>query len=126
MTVFVKNIAGHFGPGVKKHVVAESRRPVRYSEARAFTCDEATDKKQRKSGASENDGESMGPITRVPPTLHGSSTNRHGLALMGANRGSSTELLILRQPIFLHFRRAVFIGPAIHHRLDLEVPMGRG
>jgi len=43
--VFVKNIADHFGPGVKKHVVAEGRRPVRHSEASAFTGHETADKK---------------------------------------------------------------------------------
>src|SRR5262244_137334 len=107
MTVFVKNIADHFGPGVKKHVVAEGRRPVRHSEPGAFTGDETADKKQRKRCASENYGESMRPNTRVPPRLRGTSTNGHGLALMGASRGSSTAFLVLRQPIFLHFRRAV-------------------
>src|SRR5215475_3112009 len=126
MTVFVKNIADHFGPGVKKHVVAEGRRPVRHSEARAFTCDEAANKKQRKSCASENYGESMRPNTRVRPRSRGTGANRHGLALMGARRSSSAELPILRQPIFLHLRRAVFIGPAVHHWLNLEVPVGRG
>src|SRR5262245_44823834 len=125
MAVLVKNIADHFGPWVKEHMVAEGRRPVRYSKARAFTGDEAADKKQRKSGASESYGESMGPNTRVPPTLRGPDANKPGLALMGASRGSGTELLVLRQPILLHFRRAVFIGPAVHHGLDLEVPMWR-
>src|ERR1044072_3360301 len=125
MTVLVKNIAGHFRPGVKKHVVAEGRRPVRHSEARALTGDETADKKQRKGCASENYGESMRPNTCVRPRSRGTGANRHGLTLMGASRGSSAELLILRQPIFFHFRRAVFIGPAVHHRLNLEVSMGR-
>src|SRR5215475_303857 len=126
MTVFVKNIADHFGPGVKKHVVAEGRRPVRHSEARAFTGDEAANKKQRQSCTSENYGESMRPNTRVRPRLRGTGANRHGLALMGASRSSRTELFVLRQPIFLHFWRAVFIGPAIHHRLSLKVSVWRG
>src|SRR5262245_24363324 len=126
MTVFVKNIADHFGPWVKKHVVAEGRGPIRHSEAGAFTGDETADEKQRKSCASEKYGESMRPNTRVRPRLRGTGTNIHGLALMGSSRSSSTELFILRQPIFFHFRRAIFIGPAVHHRLNLEVPVGRG
>src|SRR5262245_63187175 len=126
MTLFVKNIADHFGPGVKKHGVAEGRWPVWHSEPRAFTGNETADKKQRKGCASEDYGESMRPNTRVRPRLRGTSTNGHGLALMGPSRGSSTELLILRQPIFLHFRRAVFIGPAVHHRMTIEVSVGQG
>src|SRR5262249_14268726 len=125
MTVFVKNIADHFGPGVKKHVVTEGRRPVRRGELSSFTGDATTEKKQRNGCTTKIYGESMGPNTRVHPRLRGTSTNGHGLALMGAGRGSGAELLVLRQPIFLHFRRAVFIGPAVHHRLDLEVPVGR-
>ena len=61
MAVFVKNIADHFGPWVKEHVVPKGRRPVRYGEAGTFTGDESADKKQRKSRAGEDYGESMRP-----------------------------------------------------------------
>ena len=66
MAVFVKNIADHFGPWVKEHVVPEGRRPVGHGKARALAGDEAADKKQRKRRTGEDDGESMGPNARVP------------------------------------------------------------
>src|SRR4030095_10542463 len=106
MAVLVKNIADHFGPWVKEHMVAEGRRPVRYSKARAFSGNSAAEKTKRKRGTSENYGESMGPNTRVPPTLRGPDANKHGLALMGASRGSRAELLVVRQPIPPHSMRA--------------------
>src|SRR6266850_4292572 len=125
MAVFVKNIADHFRPWVKEHVVAEGRRPVRYGKTRAFAGDQTADKEQWERRAGEDYGESMGPNARLPRTCRGTSTNKHRRALMGSSRGSSTELLILRQPILFHFRRAVFIGAAVHHGLDLEVPVWR-
>ena len=61
MTVLVKNIADHFRPRIKKHVVAKSGRPIRHGKSRAFAGDEAADEKQGKRGAGENDGDSMRP-----------------------------------------------------------------
>ena len=61
MTMFVKNIADHLRPGVKKHVVAEGRRPVGYGQTGAQTGDQTTDKQQRERRAGEDDRESMGP-----------------------------------------------------------------
>src|SRR5882724_7268660 len=125
MAVFVKNIADHFGPWIEEHVVPKGRRPVGYGKSRTFAGDEAADKEQRKGRAGKNNSESMGPNARVRRTLRGTGANRHGHPLMGSSRDSSTELLILRQPILLHFRRTVFIRTAVQHGLDLEVPVWR-
>src|ERR687896_255508 len=47
------------------------------------------------------------------------------LSLMSSRRGAGADRLVLRQPIFFRFRRAVFIGAAVDHRLSLEITMGR-
>src|ERR1700752_2155533 len=126
MTALVKNIADHFGPRVKEHVVAEGGRPVGYGKTCAFAGNEAADEKQRKSGAGKADGESMRPNTRILRALVRTADERHERALVGSSRGAGgTELLVLRQPVFLHFRRAVLGGPAVHHRLSLEIPVRR-
>ena len=44
---------------------------------------------------------------------------------MGSRRGPGTELLILRQPVFFHFRRTIFVWPPVNHRLGLKVPVRR-
>src|SRR6516164_3910567 len=80
MAVFVKNIAGHFGPWVKERVVPKGRRPVRDGKTRAFASDEAADKEQRKCCASKNDSESMGPNARAPRNWPGIGAYRHGRA----------------------------------------------
>src|SRR5581483_10934810 len=46
-------------------------------------------------------------------------------ALMGARRGGGAEVSILRQPVFFHFGRAVFVGAAIDRRLHFEVAVRR-
>ena len=44
---------------------------------------------------------------------------------MGASRGAGAEWLVLRQPVFFHFRRAIFIRAAVHYGLNLEVTVWR-
>ena len=124
MAVFVKNIADHFGPWVKEHVVPEGVWPIANGKARAFAGDEAADEKQRKSSTGEDDGESMG---RQLASL-GLCRDRDDKDMMcsnGREPSAGTELLILRQPVLLHFRRAIFIGATVHHGLDLEVSVWR-
>ncbi len=43
MTMLVENIANHFRPRIKEHVVAETGRPIRHGQSRAFAGDEPAD-----------------------------------------------------------------------------------
>src|SRR5205809_7331890 len=99
MAMFVENVADHFGPRVKKHVVPEGRRPVGDRKARPFAGDETADKTQRKRRAGQNDSETMGPNAHIPRILHGTAGARHETTLMSSARGSGSELLVLRQPV---------------------------
>src|SRR3954465_13269353 len=44
---------------------------------------------------------------------------------MHARCGAGAEMLVLWQPVFLDFGRAILVGAAIDHRLNVEVPMRR-
>jgi hypothetical protein len=59
--MFVKNSADHFRPGVKKHIVTESGRPIGNGKSYPQASDEAADKKQWKGGASKKQRQPVRP-----------------------------------------------------------------
>jgi hypothetical protein len=75
--MLVKNIADHFRPWVKKHVVPEGRRPIRHGESGAFAGHQTPNEQQRKSGPGKDDRHPMRPNAFVAWSTYDMSSFGH-------------------------------------------------
>ena len=65
MDVFEENSADPFAEREKKHVVAESRRPIRHGESDVFARDHSAAANEKERGDRGEPGETIEPFTRA-------------------------------------------------------------